>query len=253
MQSSLFTPVTPQMRRVKLDEIEPWESTGRNVTRKAVAALGMGSAPLLQETSNGSYRVIDGRRRLDAAKESGLEEVQALVLPANTGSAETLALTAALNLARTSSPLEEAGALGALIQEGYDEASLAKMLGISRGIIKKRLKLLALPETVRQSVRDKKVKPGVAAAIANLPHEQVRELEKKLLQSGKLTGDDIESVRRVGKEAQLAELGEALFALDEAPDPLDAFRQAVQHALAEGLAPEALEEAIREVVQHAGG
>jgi hypothetical protein len=46
----------------------------------------------------------------------------------------------------------------------------------------------------------------------------------------------------------LADLGQALFTLDAAPEPLDAFRQSVRRALAEGLEADVLAAAVNEEV-----
>ena len=126
--------------------------------------------------------------------------------------------------------------------------AIAAALGLSLGVVKQRLKLTALPPTLYQAVVEGKVAATVAGSAANLTWEQQTALANRFQKTGKLLAKDIEEVRRVEREEQLAGLGEALFVLDEQPEPQELFKQAVRQALGAGIAPKALLAAVREVV-----
>jgi hypothetical protein len=113
----MFTPVQPKLVTAKLAEIRPWQASARSTVTKSIAVLGFTSTPLLQELENSEYRyrVIAGRRRLDAAVAAGMTDVPALALSAEVGEAEALALALSSNLARSPSPIDEAEELRGLI------------------------------------------------------------------------------------------------------------------------------------------
>src|SRR5690606_6116327 len=109
-QNALFEPPKARLETININDIQPWNTTGRNAVIKSVQALGMVTAIQVEELKAGGnyrYRVIDGRRRLDAAKKNGVTEIPAVVLP-NGGGLTYDALAAGANLARAFAPLDEA-------------------------------------------------------------------------------------------------------------------------------------------------
>jgi len=213
---------------------------------------------LLPEPRRSAYHfeVIDGARRLDDAKREGLERIPAIVLPPETSDLEAAAHRITANLSRRANPAHESAALQQLYdayrQQGVaaEDApkAIAVSLGISLGVVKQRLKLTTLPPTLRQAVAEGKVAATVAGSAANLTWQQQAALAERFQVAGKLSAADVEEVRRVEREEQLAGLGEALLALDGRPEPHELFKQAIRHALGAGIEPDELLAAVREVV-----
>ncbi len=86
---------------------------------------------------------------------------------------------------------------------------------------------------------------GVAAKIANLPRVQQEQLVTELQEKGRLTGHDVKDVRRVKREAVLAELPDNLFApLD---DPKERARAVLKGFLDEGLTVGELKAAVEQL------
>ena len=250
MDTPLFEQPESSLEQVALADIQPWSAGGaRSTTGKSITALGLRGVVTLQQLRPGSqyrYKVIDGSRRLNKARELELEHVQAEVLPVETDRSEAAALRLALNLGRCPNPVQEAEALKALadacLAEGVPEAEvpsyIGKTLGLNQAVIKQRLGLLRLPPAVRQGVEAGKVAAGVAAKIANLPRTQQEQLVTQLQEKGKLTGHDVKDVRRVRQEVVLAELPESLFApLDE---PKERARAVLKDFLEEGVTADEL-------------
>lgn len=242
---------------VALADIKPWSTGGaRSANAKSIAALGLRGEITLKRLEPGSryrFEVIDGSRRLNTARDKGLEHVQAEVMPADTARAEAAALRFMLNLGRSPNPMQEAEALEQVIDECLAEGIprmevrgyLTRTLGISASLVKQRLGLLLLPPALRQGVKDGKIAAGVAARIANLSGVQQEQLVWKLEQEGKLTGNMVKDVRRVKQEAVLAELPESLFApLD---DPKERARAALKGFLDEGLTAGELKAAVEQL------
>ncbi len=257
METPLFERPESSLEQVALADIRPWSASGaRSTTGKSIAALGLRSVVTLQQLAPGNqyrYKVIDGSRRLNKAREQGLEHVQAEVLPVETDRAEAAALRLVMNLNRSPNPMQEAEALkelsDACLAEGIAEVEvtsyIAKTLGLNPAVIRQRLGLLLLPPALRQGVEAGKVAAGVAAKLANLPRAQQEMLVTELREKGKLTGHDVKSVRRVKQEAVLAELPESLFALLD--DPKERARDVLKGFVAEGVTPDELIALIHEV------
>lgn len=257
MDTPLFERPESTLELVALVDIQPWSASGaRSTTGKSITALGLRGVVTLQQLAPGSqyrYKVIDGSRRLNKAKDQELEHIQAEVLPVETDRAEAAALRLTMNLSRSPNPMQEAEALkelsDACLAEGIPEMEvtsyIAKTLGINQAVIKQRLGLLLLPPALRQGVTAGKVAAGVGAKIANLSFAQQEWLVSDLQERGKLTGNDVKDVRRVKQEAVLAELPESLFApLD---DPKERARDVLKGFIAEGVPPDELIALVHEV------
>ena len=242
---------------VALADIRPWSTGGaKSANAKSIAALGLRGEVTLKRIAPGSryrFEVIDGSRRLNTARDKGLEHVQAEVMPVETDRAEAAALRFVLNLGRSPNPMQEAEALQELVDaclaEGIPQVEvpsyISRTLGYSTKIITQRLGLLLLPPVLRQGVKDGKIATGVAAKIANLSSVQQEQLVWKLEAEGKLTSNMVKDVRRVKREAILAELPDNLFApLD---DPRERAKAALKGFLDEGLTVGELKAAVEQL------
>ena len=258
MDTPLFEQPESTIEMAALADIEPWSASGaKSATAKSIEALGLRGTVTLQRLAPGSryrYRVIDGHRRLNTAREGDLEHVQAEVLPEDTGRAEAAALRLASNLGRSPNPMQEAEAVqelsNAYVAAGVPEVevigTIARDLGISVNIIRQRTRLIELLPALQQGVRNGKVAAGVAAKIANLPRAQQAQLATDLETNGKLTANDVHDVRRVKQEASLAELPENLFA-PIADDPEVRAKVVLTDFMDEGLSAERLVSLVQEV------
>jgi len=250
-QTALFEQPQARLETINITEIEPWTTTGRNAVMKSVQALGMVTAIQDEELKAGSnhrYRVIDGRRRLDAARKNGLTQIPAIVLP-NGGGITYDALAAGANLARAYAPLDEAAHIETLMNRGgFTPEMISKELGLPLGTIKSRIKLISLPTELRAAVDQKRISPSVAAAAANLTPKQQQVAIKTLKQKNNLTRDDITSIRLADKQA-LLESVQAIFEPPPPPTPKHVFQMAVRNALTEGLTLDDLYNAVDAIAQ----
>lgn len=116
----------------------------------------------------GRFELVAGERRLRAALEVGLARVPAVVAPIPDDRRLEVALVE--NLQRCSlNPIEEAEAFRSLMDRyGYTQDSVAERVGRSRSTIANALRLLELPERVREAVTDGRLSAGHARAIAGL-------------------------------------------------------------------------------------
>lgn len=115
------------------------------------------------------YELIAGERRLRASKIAGLEQVPVVVMDV-TREDTLLELALIENVQRTDlNPIEEAEAYHKLIQRfGYTQEVTAKRVGKKRSTVSNMLRLLNLPQFVKQDVIDGVLSEGHARALLRL-------------------------------------------------------------------------------------
>ena len=133
----------------------------------------------VRRLSSGYYQIIAGERRWRAAKLAGLREVPAVIIEADDRTVMELALIE--NLQREDlNPVEEAAGYQVLLDEyGLTQEEVAQRVGKSRPAVTNALRLLALPDAVRQLLEEGKLSAGHARAILAAP---TGDLQKKLAQ-----------------------------------------------------------------------
>ena len=124
--------------------------------------------PILVRRDGMKYRIIAGERRWRAAQRAGLKEIPAVVREANDREAFELALVE--NLQRSDlNAIEEAEAYEVLLSDhGLTQEEIAKRVGKERSTVANGLRLLKLPEEVRDAVRDGRLDMGHARALLGL-------------------------------------------------------------------------------------
>jgi ParB-like chromosome segregation protein Spo0J len=249
MQQLLFKPRTAVFERVRIDDIllsdvEP--PLGK--TRKSIALLGCFDPVTLRYISGDKpYELCDGQDRIGNLIAFGFEEVDAVVLPQETTDAEAALIGFLANVARRDNPIDEALKLKRVLDTGIAIDELAALIGVPKATLEQRGNLLELPAALIEAAKNGVMGASVALAITKLPQGEQTQLADILKQHGKLTANDVKTVRRVRKEENLAELEEALFSEHDFPSPLETFKRAVLTALSHGLEARELVEAIEEV------
>jgi ParB family chromosome partitioning protein len=132
--------------------------------------------PLIVTPSDepGKYTLIAGERRLLAASLAGLDSVPAIVREASEQQSLELALIE--NVQRSNlTPLEAAEAYRQLADDfSLSHEQIAQRLGKSRVSITNTLRLLKLPEDVRQSLANGDISEGHARTLLSLPTPQAQ-------------------------------------------------------------------------------
>ena len=134
---------------------------------ESIAANGI-LQPILVRESGERYEIIAGERRFRAARLAGLTEVPALVLDADDLTAARYALIE--NLQRENlNPYEEAQAYRQLIDEySLTQDEIGTQLGKSRSAIANSLRLLDLPEEIRDMLISGTLSAGHARTLLGL-------------------------------------------------------------------------------------
>ena len=143
----------------------------------------------------GSYEIIAGERRWRAAQEARLTRVPVLIRDFDDSEALEIALVE--NVQRVDlSPIEEAGGYQRLIDEfGHTQEALGQLIGRSRSHIANTLRLLNLPEEVRDMLADGRLTAGHARAL--LGTEDPIGLARRIVRGG-LNVRQAERMKRTG-------------------------------------------------------
>lgn len=161
---------------VRLSEVEPNSDQPRkrfDETELAALADSVSQYGILQPITvrehDGMYQIVTGERRWRAARMAGLSEVPVIVITADDRKAAELALIE--NIQRSDlDPIEEARGFASLIEEyGLTQEDAAKRIGRSRAAVTNSLRLLALPDEVRDLVARGELSVGHAKVILGLP------------------------------------------------------------------------------------
>nr|WP_320049249.1 ParB/RepB/Spo0J family partition protein [uncultured Desulfuromonas sp.] len=127
--------------------------------------------PLVVRRVDDFYQIIAGERRWRAAQKAGLTEVPVTIQDVSEDWALEIALIE--NIQREDlNAIEEAEAYKHLI-ENFDLAQedVAKRVGKSRSAVTNSLRLLRLPETIRDDVLEQKLSMGHARCLLSLENE----------------------------------------------------------------------------------
>jgi ParB family chromosome partitioning protein len=131
---------------------------------------------LVRRKGDGIYELISGERRWRAAKDAGLETIQAVIR--NCGDEESVVLALIENLQRTDlNPMEMARAYHRMINEfGLTQDIIAQRVGCERSSIANIVRLIQLPLEIQQLVEANQISMGHAKVILGIPgqNEQIK-------------------------------------------------------------------------------
>ncbi|MBO9100395.1 MULTISPECIES: ParB/RepB/Spo0J family partition protein [Rhizobium] len=122
---------------------------------------------VVRTVSSGRYEIIAGERRWRAAQLSGLIEIPVIVRDVDDKTALEIAIVENVQRADLN-PLEEALGYDQLIAEhGYTQNDLGEIIGKSRSHVANSLRLLKLPEPVRDMLSSGALSAGHARALVS--------------------------------------------------------------------------------------
>ncbi|TIN42850.1 MAG: ParB/RepB/Spo0J family partition protein [Mesorhizobium sp.] len=133
-------------------------------------------------TQAGRYEIIAGERRWRAAHRAGLSEIPIIVRDVNDRTALELAIIE--NVQRTDlNPVEEAMGYQQLIDDhGYTQADLGQVIGKSRSHVANTLRLLKLPDVIRDMLVDGALSAGHARTLVTA--QDPAGLAKRIVEDG---------------------------------------------------------------------
>lgn len=141
-----------------------------NELSQSIAEYGILN-PLTVRLRDSRYELVAGERRLRAAKLAGLIEVPCILLDVGLEDASLIALIENLQR-RDLDFIEEANGLKQLIDLfGMSQEEAARRLGKSQSAVANKLRLLKLPQDVRETLRDRGLTERHGRALLRLSDE----------------------------------------------------------------------------------
>jgi len=208
------TPVAEgELQQLRVDQIRPGKYQPRQAMdperlqelAASIKAQGLIQPIVVRAVAGGNHEIIAGERRWRAAQIAGLAEIPALVRDVTDHAVIAMALIE--NIQREElTPLEEASALQRLIGEfNYTHQQTADAVGRSRASVSNLLRLLDLPDAIRQLLEQHKLEMGHARALLTLDPVLALALARQAAERGWSVRELEEAARR----GQIAPKGKA--------------------------------------------
>ena len=191
------------LRNISIESISPnpyqartvWNEQELSELANSVRANGI-IQPIIVRTAGTGYQLIAGERRFRAAKLASLTTVPALVRRATDEQLHEWALVE--NIHRVDlNPIERAKAYQDYLSTfSLTQAEAAERLGEGRSVIANYLRLLDLPNEIKQMLADGQLSMGHARAILALPTDELRRKLANRAMAGRLSVREVERLVR---------------------------------------------------------
>jgi ParB/RepB/Spo0J family partition protein len=151
---------SPAQRSVRLNEISfvDFLSDADEQLIESVRLLGVLQPVILQEQADGRYFPVAGRRRINAARQAGLEFVPALIYPSTMQLPLRSAMTLAENMVRGDNVVHEARTVRSLaVLRGLSATEIAERLRLPVSAVEHRLAVGSLPEAILHAAENMRI------------------------------------------------------------------------------------------------
>ena len=169
-------PELPEVQHLRIDAVvpnryQPRQTFSPQELTELAASLkqsGLLQPVLVRRKGDGMYELISGERRWRAARQAGMETIQAVVR--NCSDEETILFALVENLQREDlNPMEMAHAYQRMMSEfGLTQDIIAQRVGCERSSIANIVRLLNLPIEVQQLIERDQLSAGHAKVILGL-------------------------------------------------------------------------------------
>jgi ParB family chromosome partitioning protein len=179
-ESSSSQPVSDSIKKLSVMQIKPNPFQPRtNFDREALEDLkrsiltnGLIQPVTVRKVAENSYELISGERRLRAFRELGYPEIPAYIMIVSSDEV-MLAMALIENIQREKlDAIEEATAYKRLMEEcDLTQEEIADRVGKNRSTIANSIRLLKLPDRIKDALIRDEITVGHARALINLPDE----------------------------------------------------------------------------------
>lgn len=206
-------PVDPESKiwKVAIDKLSSGQYQPRRIFDKealqelaqSIKENGILQPVVARRTSSGKLEIVAGERRWRAAQLAGLHEVP--VILRNFNDKEALELAIVENIQREDlNPIEESEGYARLISEfKLSQQQVAEKVGKDRATVANAVRLLSLPEEVKNMISANELSVGHAKVLLSLPDP------KKQLEFAKKVVNEKIAVRKLEKMVQAVVKGTA--------------------------------------------
>jgi ParB family chromosome partitioning protein len=191
------------LKEISIDSISPnpyqartvWDQQELEDLAESIKANGI-IQPIIVRPAAGGYELIAGERRFRASKLASLKKIPALVRKATDQQLLELALIE--NIHRTDlNPIERAKCYQSYLNTfSLTQTEAAQRLGEDRSVIANYLRILDLPNEIKQMLAKRQLTMGHARAIIALPTDELRRKLANRAMAGRLSVREVERLVR---------------------------------------------------------
>lgn len=179
---------------------------------RSIRKHGIVQPIVVRKSSEDKYEIIAGERRWRAAQQAGLTDVPVLIRNVDNKTALEIAIVENVQRSDLNSLEEALGYEQLMSHYGYTQNDLGEVIGKSRSHVANSLRLLKLPDEVRQMLVDGSLSAGHARAIVSTSNPVA--LARKIVSEGlsvrdaerlaqmDINGEDTTSPAKSGQSSQ---------------------------------------------------
>lgn len=190
-----ITKITPNIHQPRIQ----FDTEALEELTASIREHGVLQPLVVQELDNENYQLIAGERRLRASLKAGLLTVPVIIKEIKNED-HLLEIALIENIQRKDlNVVEEAEAYNKLIEKfHYTQEEAAQKVGKKRSTITNILRLLQLPEYVKQDLHEKKLTEGHARVLLRLIDQpkELQEIRNKILQKNLSVRQTENSIRK---------------------------------------------------------
>ena len=192
---------------IKISQIEPnrnqprrsFDEDALEELSQSIKEHGVLQPILVRPQIYGGYQIVAGERRYRASRLAGLTEIPAIIKELS--DSETMQIALIENLQRRDlSDLEEAKGYQTLMDEyGFSQEEVARTVGKSRSAVANTLRLLGLPDDVKELLEQGKLSAGHARALLAVEQDkEIKEAADKIIKEGLSVRQTEKLVKSIG-------------------------------------------------------
>lgn len=198
--------------KLPINDIEPnrkqprkeFEPEALSELSESIKEHGILQPLLVRPLTDGSYRLVAGERRYRAARMAGLTEVPVTIREMTDEEESIFALIENLHR-KDLNAIEEAEGFKTLIDTyGLTQEQAAQRVGKSRPEIANSLRILTLPDTITQYVKQGRISKGHAKALLAFENKDEQAKIADLIIKDKITVRDVERLAKSPKKEKKA-------------------------------------------------
>ncbi|MEN6307657.1 MAG: ParB/RepB/Spo0J family partition protein [Anaerohalosphaeraceae bacterium] len=171
-----------------------WNQEELNSLAESIRQNGILQPVIVRPTGDHKYEIIAGERRFRAAQLAGLSAIPVMIRKATDQQMLELALVENIHRADLN-PVERAKAYQNYITTfNLNQTDAAERLGEDRSVVANHLRILDLPQDIKDMLMEGKLSMGHARAILALPTEQLRRTLANKALAGRLSVREVERI-----------------------------------------------------------
>ncbi len=204
-QSTEAKPVSVRISLIEPNKDQPRKEFNQDALddlADSIRAYGL-LQPLVVRPLEKGYQLVAGERRWRASRIAGLTEVPVLIKELT--DAETAEIALVENLQREDlNPIEEAAGYKALMDDfGFTQDEVAAKVGRSRSAVANAVRLLGLPDSILEMIKNGKISQGHGRALLSFKDKE-EQLKAARVAS---FGANVREIERLAKKAETKEPG----------------------------------------------